>query len=146
MVNYFTSFRLLTLLGVNNNPATRVFDENSYANVLSWEIHSCNKRNLATLNSAHQAKKQCNFDSSWLDDSKVVYVASSESFEPKGFVRCWNNVERKHIQEHLPNQFHCYNQNMGFVNRMDQNVAKHWCSNEKMVVAPVCLNDRCMEL
>ena len=34
-------------------------------------------------------------------------------------------------------------QSMGFVNRMDQNVAKYWYPNEKMVVVPVCLNDRC---
>ena len=27
--------------------------------------------------------------------------------------------ERKYIQEQQPNQIHCYNQNMGFVHRMD---------------------------
>ena len=49
----------------------------------------------------------------------------SESCQPKRFVWCWNKVERTYIQEQQPNQFHCYNQNMGFVNRMDQNVAKY---------------------
>ena len=29
-----------------------------------------------------------------------------------------------YIQEQQPNQFYCYNQSMGFVNRMDQDVAK----------------------
>ena len=43
----------------------------------------------------------------------------------------------------VTNQFHCYNQNMGSVNKMDQNVANFWCPNEKMVVVPVCLNGRC---
>ena len=33
--------------------------------------------------------------------------------------------ERKYIQEQQPNQIHCYNQNMGFVNRMDQSVANY---------------------
>ena len=42
------------------------------------------------------AKKQCNVD---LNDSRVVYKAYSESGEPKRLVRCWNNVERKYIQE-----------------------------------------------
>ena len=28
---------------------------------------------------------------------------------------------KKYIKEQQPNQFRCYNQNMGFVNRMDQN-------------------------
>ena len=32
---------------------------------------------------------------------------------------------------------------MGFVNRMDQNVAKYWYLNEKMAMIPVCMNDKC---
>ena len=56
---------------------------------------------------------------------RTVYIAFSESFQPKKFVRCWDKVERKYIQEQQPNQLNCYNQNMGFVNRMDQNVAKY---------------------
>ena len=59
------------------------------------------------------------------------YIASSESCEPKRFVRCWNKVEKQYIQEQQSNQFHCYNQNMGFVNRMDHNVAKYWYPHEK---------------
>ena len=39
-----------------------------YANALLLETNSYKKtRNVATLNSAHQAKKQCNFDSGWLE-------------------------------------------------------------------------------
>ena len=56
------------------------------------------------------------------------------------------NVEtklKKNIQEQQPNQLHCYNKNMGFVNRMEQNVAKYWYPNEKIVMALVCLNSRC---
>ena len=33
--------------------------------------------------------------------------------------------ERNYIQEQQPNQIHCYNQNMGFVDRMDQSVASY---------------------
>ena len=36
-----------------------------YANALSLGTNGCKKRNVATLNSANQAKKQCNFDSGW---------------------------------------------------------------------------------
>ena len=70
-------------------------------------------------------------------------MASSESCEPKRFVRCWKKIEKKNVQEQQPNRFHCYNQNMGFVNRMDQYVPKYWYPNEKMVVVSVCLNRRC---
>ena len=33
--------------------------------------------------------------------------------------------KKMYIQEQQQNQFHCYKQNMGFVNRMDQNMAKY---------------------
>ena len=65
------------------------------------------------------------------NNSRAVYIASSASCEPKRLVRCWSKVERKYIQEQQPNQFHCYNQNMGFVNRMDQNVANYWYPNKR---------------
>ena len=32
-----------------------------------WQQTAAKKSNVATLNSAHQAKKQCNFDSGWLE-------------------------------------------------------------------------------
>ena len=41
------------------------------------------------------------------------------------------------------NQFHCFNQNLDFVNRMDQSVTKYWYLNEKMAMIPVCSNGRC---
>ena len=69
------------------------------------------------MSSAHQAKKQFNLDSGWLEQQQ--------------------KIERKYIQEQQPNQFHCYNQNMGFVNTMDQysevnyrtsiQMKKWWC-------------------
>ena len=67
----------------------------------------------------------------------MVFIASSESCEPKRFSRYWSKVERKYIQEQQPNQFHCYNKNIGFANRMDQSVVNYrigirmktrWCS------------------
>ena len=35
-----------------------------------WGQTSEKKRNVATLNSSHQAKKQCNFDSRWLEQQQ----------------------------------------------------------------------------
>ena len=82
---------------------------------------------------------QSNFDSSWLGKQQGGDIDSSESCEPKRYVWCWNKVERKYFQEQQPNQFHCYNQNMVFVNKMDQNVVYY--SNgiriKKMMVVPV---------
>ena len=93
-----------------------------YTNALSMGTNSFKKRNMATLNNIHEARKQCNFD--W-NNSRVVYIAFTESFKPMRFVQCWQKVERKYIQEQQPNQFHCYNLKMGFANRMGQHVAKY---------------------
>ena len=135
MDNYFASFRLLTHHGVNKIRATRVLNKIGHANaLLSLGINSCKKRNVATLNRAYQANKQCNFDSVAQNDIIPTYIASSKSRKPKRFVRYWSKVEKIYIQLQKLNQFHCYNQDMGFVNRMDQNMAKYWYPNEKIVV------------
>ena len=51
--NYFTFVRLPIHLGVNNIPAKVVL---SNSNTLSLGTNSCKKRNVTTLNNAHQAK------------------------------------------------------------------------------------------
>ena len=73
-----------------------------YANALS--MHKQSQKNVATLNSAHQAKKSsANLTVVALNDNRVVYIASSKLSEPKRFVRRLNKVERKYIQERQPN-------------------------------------------
>ena len=68
MDNYFTSFCLLTLLGVNNIVATRVLKKNRLRKcTLIWVKQLQKQRNMVNLNSAHQTKNQCNFDSGWLE-------------------------------------------------------------------------------
>ena len=52
-------------------------------------------------------------------------MASYEPCEPTKFSWCCNKIERKYIQEQQPNQIHCYNQKMGFVNRIDPSVASY---------------------
>ena len=49
MDNYFTSFRLLTHVGVNNIRATSVLKKIGLANALSLGTNSCKKRNLRDL-------------------------------------------------------------------------------------------------
>ena len=73
------------------------------------------------------------------NDNSAIYIASSESCEPKRLVWCWKKVEIKYIQEQRPNQFQFYNYNIDFVNRMDQNVTTYLYPHEKIAVVPVCL-------
>ena len=66
--NYFTIFRLLTHLWVNDILAAPVINKNRLRKcTLIRDKQLQKKRNVATLNSAHQAKKQCNFNSGWLE-------------------------------------------------------------------------------
>ena len=39
------------------------------------------------------------------NDSSVIYIASSKSCEPKRFVRRWNRVGKKYIQEQQRNHW-----------------------------------------
>ena len=67
MDNYLAYFLLLTLLRVNKIRATCVFDKSSlHKCTINWE-QAAEKKESGYLNSPHQAKKQCNFDSGWLD-------------------------------------------------------------------------------
>ena len=57
---YFTSFRLFTHLGVNNVRATRVLNKNRLRKctiIADKQLQKKKKKNVATLNSAYQAKK-----------------------------------------------------------------------------------------
>ena len=56
MNKYLTPFRLLAHLGVNNIQATIVLSKVGSASALSLRTNSGEKRNMATLNSEHQAK------------------------------------------------------------------------------------------
>ena len=127
MANYFTSFRLfvcLATLELTKCEQVVCSTKIGYANTLSSGTNSCKKRNVATLNSAaHIKQKRCETCVAGQNDSSELYIASSESCQHSRNL-FWNKVERKYIQEQQPNQFHCYNQNMGFVKRMAQNVAK----------------------
>ena len=65
MDNYFPSFCLLTLLGVNNTRATRVLNKNRLRKCTITGDKQRQKKGMR--HQAHQAKKQCNFDSGWLE-------------------------------------------------------------------------------
>ena len=73
----------------------RVLNKNGLRKYTTISDDSCKKRNVVTLNSAHQARKQCNVNQV---DNRAIYIAFSKSCKPKGFVRCWNKVEIKYRQ------------------------------------------------
>ena len=122
--NYFISFCLLTHLGLTTSEQQVCSTKIGYINPLSVGTNSYKKRNVATLNSGHQAKKQCNFNQS---DSRALYMASFQSCEPKRFVRCQNKVKRKYIQEQQPNKPETTRTpEIGFYQQ--NGMKKQWCS------------------
>ena len=88
MDNYFISFRLLTHIGVNNIRATRVLNKNRLHIIRDKHMQkSIKQKSIVTLTVF-----------GW-NNSSAIYIASSESCETNTFVRCWNKVEKKYIQE-----------------------------------------------
>ena len=76
------------------------------------------------------------------NDSGVIYIDTSESREPKRFVRCWNKVEKiysKITTKSVP----LLQPEHGFCQHNGSDVAKYLYPNEKKVVVPACLNGRC---
>ena len=121
--NYFRSFRLLTRLEANSIRATGVLNKNRIRKfMIIGKKQQQKKPNVAALSIAHPARKS---SKTLIRTTVGLFTQLSESYEPKILFGCWNKVERKYIQEQQPNQFQCYNQNMGFVNIVDQNVAKY---------------------
>ena len=83
MDNYFTYFRLFVCL-LTSELTTFEQKEFSkkigYENILSSGTNTCQKRNVATLNSAAHIKQKCYVTSvAGLNDSIALYIAFSES-------------------------------------------------------------------
>ena len=113
MDNYFTSFCLFIHLGVTNIGATEIFLCSTKilslgTNTIKWQVHyhweQAAAKRTWPLWRLHIKQKS----SVTLNDSSAVYVACSESCEPKRFARHWSQIERNCIQEQQPNQFYCY--------------------------------------
>ena len=61
MDNYFTSFCLLTYVGVNNIRVTGAFNKKKLRKCTITRDKELQKKNVTTMKSAHQAKKQWKF-------------------------------------------------------------------------------------
>ena len=61
MDNYFTSFCVLTYVGVNNIRVTGASNEKKLRKCTITRDKELQKKNVTTMNSAHQAKKQWKF-------------------------------------------------------------------------------------
>ena len=95
--NYFTSFRLLTHLGVNNIRATRMFSKNRLRKCTIIGDKHLQKKQRGHFEQCKSSKKVVQLG--W-NNRSAIDIASSESCEPKRFVWCCNKVEKKTIFEY----------------------------------------------
>ena len=113
-----------------------------------WEQTSAKKRTWLLWTMHINQKISVNLiglvDSGWLE--RQQYDLHSFFWILWTFFQLCSNTEQifcSVLEQSWKKKFKNNTQNMGFVNRMDQNVTKYWYSNEKMAVVPVCLNGSC---
>ena len=98
--NYFTSFRLLTHLGVNNFEATGVLNKNTLRKcIITWDKQSQKKECGCFEQPPLSQKMRCKFGSGLLERPHCVIHSFSKSSKPKRFVLSLNKIERNYIQE-----------------------------------------------
>ena len=96
MDNYFSSFRLLTHIGVNNIRATGFFNKNRLrrCTIIGDKQLQKEERGHLVQRSGYKANSSVTCVVGQ-NDTRTVYKASSESCQPKRFIWCWYKVERK---------------------------------------------------
>ena len=114
MDNYFTSFRLLTHLGVypsvfnpgNNIRVTGGLNKNMLrkCTIIGGKQLQKKKKKRYQFEQRTSSKKGSATSTvvGWNND-REVYIVSPKSSEPKRFVRSWSKVGTKYIQEKQPN-------------------------------------------
>ena len=127
MDNYFTSFRLLAHLGEHNIHATEVLNKNKLTkcDIITDKNHEKKARGYTEQKTSTNRSSKKITIVGWNDNCAVYLTSNCLSSDPAKSIRRWSKVERKYIQVNQTNQFYCYNQNMGFVDRMYQNVAMY---------------------
>ena len=98
----------------------------SYTNRLSSGTNSCKKRIVATLNSAeHIKQKHCVTCVAGQNDSRALYIASSESCKPDRNRFGFETKLKEYIQEQQPEHGFCQK------NGSERGQAQDWYPNEK---------------
>ena len=127
MDNYFTSYRLLVHVGEYEIRETGILNKKKPNNCTIKGNKALEK---APRNHVDQQKSN-NWGVSgitvtgWNDSCTLYITSNSLPSQHTKLVHRWNSIDRKYIQVPKPNQFHCYNQGMGLVGQIDQNVAKY---------------------
>ena len=94
--NYFKCFRLFTHLEVKNIRATGLLNKTKLSICTRIGDKQLQKRSVATLAVAHQAKKtQYNLDSGCWNDNRAVYIATNCLFQTKMICSVFEQSRKK---------------------------------------------------
>ena len=128
MDNYFTTLRLLAHLGEDNIHATSVMSQKK----TGLMRHYFQKSNLRKKQEVTQSKKHSQINlpknlSSWMEDNCAVYqvLIVFHHIQLNQFIDWTKLNESVFKSTNQPVLSVLYNQNMDFLDRIDQNIAKY---------------------
>ena len=117
--NYFTSYRLMSNLGQLGYDAIATVREN--------RCGKCPVKSVSSIKKDPRGSYDYRSSDDVLivrwNDNSVVTIASNFGSVTEGKVMRWSNAEKKKVQVPRPTLFQTYNQGMGGVDQMDQQVA-----------------------
>ncbi|XP_046662894.1 piggyBac transposable element-derived protein 3-like [Homalodisca vitripennis] len=121
--NFFTSVVLLEKLAEEGHNAAGTIRANRVEKAPLSDVKSVSKMPRGSFDQI--TEKDSNVTLVRYNDNNVITVASTAcGVEPVGKVRRWSAAEKKHTSVNQPSCVVMYNQYMGGVDRLDENVSK----------------------
>lgn len=122
--NFFTSVPLLELLQENGNTGTGTVKANRVCKAPLTDVKSMKGKPRGSYEQLTEEKSDVTLVR--YNDNNVVTVASTFcGVEPVGKVRRYSAADKKHIMVPQPSCIVMYNQYMGGVDRLDENISKY---------------------
>lgn len=121
--NYFTSLSLMRELKLRNIKATGTMRENRIPGSPLEPSIDLKKKARGTFDYALADDDivVCK----WHDNSVVTLASNASSVFPLGKAKRYSQIEKKHVQLDQPRLIQLYNENMGGVDRSDQNIGQY---------------------
>lgn len=121
--NYFTSLSLMRELKLRNIKATGTIRENRIPGSPLQSAKDMKKKDRGSFDYA--VADNDIVICKWHDNSVVSLASNSSSVFPLGKAKRYSQSEKKHVQIDQPCLIKLYNENMGGVDRSDQNIGQY---------------------
>ncbi|XP_030759385.1 piggyBac transposable element-derived protein 3-like [Sitophilus oryzae] len=121
--NYFTSLSLMRELKLRNVKATGTIKENRIPSSPLQSAKDMKKKDRGSFDYALADNDI--IICKWHDNSVVSLASNASSVFPLGKAKRYSQSEKKHVQVDQPCLIKLYNENMGGVDRSDQNIGQY---------------------